>query len=161
MWIINREGVVLECPDPAHSGPHVEDATIQIDKNSDLLTKMREIVRGGHGEGSVDIMDNGRVSGKPVLNHVVFMPILLPGGNYWTIAYAMPENLVLANMRTFRNYWLLVASIGLFILFLYSYFLIRSMIIADGEKKRRIAEHQLPAVDQLRRERRQRLRHRV
>ncbi|HER62620.1 MAG TPA: PAS domain S-box protein, partial [Desulfobacteraceae bacterium] len=143
LWIINHEGIVLECPNPFHSGAHITETTREVDRNSSLLAVMQEMVRGGHGEGSFEIMDNRNEKGNPLLNHVVFMPVLLPGGNYWSIAYATPENLVLTNMRSFRNYWLLVSSIALFVLLLLSYFLIRSMTVADEEKKRRAAEQQL------------------
>ncbi|MCL7488862.1 MAG: PAS domain S-box protein [Desulfobulbaceae bacterium] len=143
LWIISREGIVLECPNPAHSGAHITETTREVDSNSSLLTMMQEMVRGGHGEGSFEIMDNRNEKDAPLLNHVVFMPIQLPGSNYWSIAYATPENVVLTNMRSFRNYWLLVSSIALFVLLLLSSFLIRSMAAADEEKKRRAAEKQL------------------
>jgi PAS domain S-box-containing protein len=143
LWIINQEGIILECPNPDHSGAHITDTTSEVAKNSSLLTMMQEMVRGGHGEGSFEIMDQNKKTGRPVLNHVVFMPILLPGGNHWSIAYATPENMVLANMRTFRNYWLLVSSIALSVLLLLSYFLIRSMTVTEEEKKRRSVENQL------------------
>jgi PAS domain S-box-containing protein len=143
LWIINRDGIVLDCPNPAHSGAHITETTREVDSNSTLLTMMQQMVRGGHGEGSFEILDNNGGTGSPVRNHVVFMPILLPGGNYWSIAYATPENLVLENMRTFRNSWLIVSSIALFVLFLLSSFLIRSLTRVDEEKKRHAAEKQL------------------
>lgn len=143
LWVINREGIILECPNPSHSGAHITDTTKEVDTNSTLLTMMQQMVRGGHGEGSFEIMDNMNNGSSPSLNHVVFMPILLPGGNYWSIAYASPENLMLANMNTFRTYWLLVSSIALFVLLLLSYFLIRSMTVTEEESKRRSAENQL------------------
>ncbi len=143
LWIINQKGIVLECPNPAHFGAHISDTTREVDSNSTLLSFMQEMVLGGRGEGSFEIMDNGSNFDDPVMNHVVFMPIRLPGDNHWSIAYATPEKIVLSNMLTFRNYWLLVSCIALFILLLFSYFLIRSMTVVEEEKKRRKLETQL------------------
>ena len=143
LWIINHEGIVLECPNPTHSGAHISDTTKEVDTNSTLLTMMQKMIRGGYGEGSFEIMDNKNNTSSPSHNHVVFMPIGLPGGSYWSIAYASSENLMLANMNTFRNYWLLVSSIAFFVLLLLSYFLIRSITTTREGDKRRSAENQL------------------
>ena len=123
LWIINHEGIVLECPNPSHSGAHISETTKEVDTNSTLLTMMQEMVRGGYGEGSFEIMDNKKNTSSPSLNHVVFMPISLPGGSYWSIAYASPENLMLANMNTFRYYWLLVSSLHFLFFFCSATFL--------------------------------------
>lgn len=141
LWIFNRNGIVLDGPGPAHSGG--TEAIREVDNNSSMLLMMRQMVREGHGQGSVEIIDDSGGTGSPVRNHVVFMPIVLPGGNQWFIACATPENLVLTNMRAFRNSWLLVSFIALLVLFLFGFFLIRSMIRVDEEKKRGVAEKQL------------------
>jgi len=143
LWVINRDGTVLECPNPDHSGAHITEATRAMDSRSSLLNMMQEMVRGGHGEGAIEFADTRDASGKASTNHVVFMPIMLPGGNHWSIAYATPESLVLQNMNTFRNSWVLVSSIAMLVLLLLSYFLIRSMTVTEEETKRREAEKQL------------------
>lgn len=143
LWVINRDGIVLECPNPAHSGAHIKDTSKDMAKSSALLTVLQDMALGGHGEGFFEIKDDSTDSKSSAINHVVFMPILLPGGNHWSIAYATHESHVLANMHTFRNYWLLVSSIALLVLLLLGYSLIRSMAIADEVKKRRSLENQL------------------
>jgi len=143
LWIISQKGIVLECPGPYHAGAHLSEATREEDKNSILLQKTLEMKKTGYGEGSFEVMNNINRSEMAINNHVVFMPIVLPGGNSWSIAYATPENLVLANMNNFRNYWVLVSSIALMVLLLLSYFLNRSLIAAEEKEKRHSAEKQL------------------
>jgi len=93
------------------------------------------MAQGGKGPGTFTINDARAEGGSPVRNHVVFMPISLPGGNYWSLAVATPEQQVLANMTSFRNTWLLVTFTAMGVVLALSFFLIRSRTLASEKKK--------------------------
>ena len=141
-WVINRTGIVLDCPNPSHSGAHIDETT-ESAKASSLLAIMKKMARGGEGAGTFTINDDRADGGSPVRNHVVFMPVSLPGGNYWSLAVATPEQQVLANMTRFRNSWLLVSFTALGVVLTLSFFLIRSRTLASEKKKRQRIEDQL------------------
>jgi len=141
-WVINRDGIVLDCPNPAHSGAHIDQATESAHASS-LLDIMREMAKGAQGAGAFTFRDDNGGGTIPEQNHVVFMPIELPGANHWSIAVATPEKYVLANMKRFRNSWLLSSGVAICILLVLSFFLVRSMILAGEEKKRIRFEDQL------------------
>ncbi|GAB4336317.1 MAG: hypothetical protein Kow0089_06470 [Desulfobulbaceae bacterium] len=141
VWVLSSEGIVLECSNPAHTGAHISESTRSVDRDSSLLTVMRKMIRGGSGEANFEILD--REKGRDLRSHVVFMPVLLPGGSFWSIACASPEQSVLANMTTFRNYWLLVTSFVLLALLLLGFLFIRARIRAEEKAQRSALEKQI------------------
>ena len=141
-WIINQAGIVLACPNPAHSGVHIDEATKKAGAES-LLAIMQNMARGGEGAGVFTLTDRQPDGTAPVTNHVVFMPISLPGGNSWSLAVATPEPQVLAHMTRFRNCWLLVSVATLGVVLALGYLLIRSLTLASEKEKRQRVEDQL------------------
>ncbi|MFZ5799604.1 MAG: PAS domain S-box protein [Thermodesulfobacteriota bacterium] len=141
-WVINRAGIVLDCPNPDHSGAHI-DATTDDVQAAALLTIMKKMARGGEGTGAFTFADRQAGGNPPVLNHVVFMPVTLPGGNSWSLAVATPEHQVLANMTRFRNTWLLVSLVALAVVLTLGLFLIRILALAGEKKKQQRIEDQL------------------
>ncbi|MHB8788345.1 MAG: hybrid sensor histidine kinase/response regulator [Desulfobulbaceae bacterium] len=141
-WVISRHGVVLDCPNPAHSGVHIDESTEDA-KAASLLAIMKNMARGGKGAGAFTFADPRNGFGSPLRNHVVFMPISLPGGNYWSLAVATPEQQVLANMTRFRNTWLLVSIAAMGVILVLSFFLIRSRTLDSEKKHRQRIEEQL------------------
>lgn len=140
-WVISQEGIVLDCPNPDHSGAHIDEATEAAGASS-MLTIMKEMAIGRQGAGTFTFRDEPG-QGSATDNHVVFLPIELPGGNHWSIAIATPEQQVTATMHRFRNNWLLVSSIAMFILLVLGFILVRTLTPADEEKKRQRYEKQL------------------
>ena len=104
---------------------------------------MQKMIEGGEGSGTFTFRTEQKKGTKPVWNHVVYMPIDLTGGNFWSIAIATPQKYVLENMQNFRNSWLLVASIALTILIILSYLLSTFITREDEKKKRTLVEEQL------------------
>ncbi|MDD3619558.1 MAG: PAS domain S-box protein [Desulfobulbaceae bacterium] len=141
-WVINGDGIVLHCPDPAHFGTHISETAQAVDGSS-LPTIMREMARGEKGAGSFIFRDLPGNDTPREINHVVFMPIRLPGNNHWSIAAAAPETAVLANMNHFRNNWLQAMSVTLLTLLGLGFFLIRSQAMAREEKKQQRYEEQM------------------
>ncbi len=142
-WVINSKGIVLDCPNPNHSGAHITKATEPLNESSRILLVMQDMVRGGQGAGNFTFKDSQGKNGRLETNHVVFTPVILPGENYWSIAVATPEHQVLANMHTFRDKWSFAASVTIFVLLTLSYFLFKSLSQVEEEKKRGIFEDQM------------------
>jgi PAS domain S-box-containing protein len=141
-WVVSRDGIVLYCPSPAHSGAHIDKVTEDARAFwlQDIIKKM---ARGGEGGEALAFADPPSGEGPHLQNHVVYMPIRLPGGNYWSLVVTTPEQQVLANMTRFRNTWLLVSFAAMGVILLLSFFLIRARTLTSEKKKRQRVEEQL------------------
>ena len=142
--MISQEGQGLYCMDghatqsnqAAHGRCSVDERAIAPIKEKMLL--------GVQGTGSftaalleTDDPDN------PPTRIAVYVPVRLPGGYFWSILIASPENTVLAAMHGFRSQWLAVTSIAVCAVLLLSYYLTRTLARNREEKKRRVVEEQL------------------
>ncbi len=142
-WVINSRGIVLDCPYPNHAGIHISRTTGELKESSGILKVMRNMVLGGRGTGNFTFQNPGGKVDAGETRHVVFTPVHLPGGNYWSLAIATPEHMVLANMNAFRDRWFFATSVATLFLLLLSYFLFRSLCQIEDDKKRRIFEDQM------------------
>jgi PAS domain S-box-containing protein len=142
-WVINSHGIVLDCPYPSHAGIHVNETTRPLKESSGILKVMQNMIQGNQGTGNFTFQNPDGEEGAGETSHVVFSPVRLPGDNYWSIALAAPEHLVLANMNAFRDRWVFAASVAIFSLLLLSYYLFKSLCQIEDDKKRRIFEDQM------------------
>jgi PAS domain S-box-containing protein len=141
-WVVSREGIVLDCPSPTHSGAHIDQATADA-KAFWLQDIMKKMARGAEGGEAATFVDPQSGEGPPVQNHVVYMPVRLPGGNSWSLVVATPEKQVLANMTRFRNTWLMVSLAATGVILLLTLFLIRAQTLTSEKEKRQRVEDQL------------------
>ena len=142
-WIISRDGIVPDCPNPDHSGAHITKSTKTVENKPQLLTIMQKMIEGGEGAGTFTFLADKIGNEASTWNHVVYMPVTLPGDNFWSIAIATPQEYVLENMQNFRNRWILVTSIAMCVLLVLCYLLSTFITRADEEKKRGVVEDQL------------------
>ncbi len=139
--MVSQQGKELYCM-AGHAVPAAAGRCYVDDKAISLLKK--KMLLGGQGTGALtaalletDDRDN------PPSRFAVYVPVRLPGGYFWSILIASPENTVLAAMHGFHSQWLAVTSIAVCVVLLLSYLLTRTLARNREEKKRRVVEEQL------------------
>ena len=138
IFMISQKGMVLYSPDPEHFDTPVKTIFAHSPTFHTITKKM---MSGQQGTDIFILPDDRNSKGR--CNNAVYTPIHLPGGHDWSIAVSTPEDQVLANMHTFRNEWLIVASLATGVLLLLFYALTQSQRHAENVKKQRIVEDQL------------------
>jgi hypothetical protein len=139
--MISQQGKELYCM----AGNAVGDASSRCyvdEKAISLLKKKMLLGEQGTEAFTVALLETDNHD-KPPSRFAVYVPVRLPGGFFWSILIASPENTVLAAMHGFRSQWLAVTAIAVCVVLLLSYLLTRTLARNREEKKRRVVEEQL------------------
>ncbi len=102
-----------------------------------------QMMMGREGSGSFTANLSIDKDGTPITRYAVYAPVKLPGGGFWSIMVASPENAVLAAMSGFRNQWLMVTAVAVCAVLLLSWLLTRTLARNREVQKRRVVEEQL------------------
>ena len=138
--MLSRNGVILYCPSREHVGLKFKEFFAGEPELLNLIEKMLTRRQGSLSFTAPIPIDGGA---PPVTRYAVYVPVELPGDNYWSIVVASPENNVLATMRGFRNQWFMVTAAALCAVLLLSYLLTLTLARNREERSRRSAEKQL------------------
>ncbi len=144
--LISRTGVGLYCPldtlkeKVAHPAWSLQD---RLKDSPSMLRMVEEMMAGRTGRAVFTVPDSIHSPNAGATMHAVYRPIHLADSNYWSIAVATPEHLVLQTMTDFRNKWLLATSIAMCVVLVLSFFLSWSLATSAEEHRRLAVEAQL------------------
>jgi PAS domain S-box-containing protein len=139
--MLSRNGVGLYCPNGEHVGRKISEYFADEPEMLRLSEKMMSGMQGSMSFTAGVLPQDADT--PPVTRYAVYVPVNLPGGNFWSIVVANPENDVLATMHGFRNQWFMVTAAALCAILLLSYLLNRTLARNRQDKNRRAAEEQL------------------
>ena len=142
-WMIDARGVEIYCPVPGHAGKSVFENCRDFPS---ILAMAHRMLKGEEGTAQYEF---NRVRGEIVdltRKHAVFYPIWLHN-TFWSIVVATPEEEVLGDILGFRNRLLFISLILLIAFAFQLHYLLRSLIRAKEEKKRKEAEEALRASE--------------
>ena len=140
VMMLSRNGVCLYCPTGEHVGLNISECFAD---EPEMLRLSEKMMSGKQRSVSFTAVLPQDDDAPPVTRYAVYVPVNLPGDNFWSIMVANPENDVLATMNGFRNQWFMVTAAALCAVLLLSYLLTRTLARNRQEKNRRAAEEQL------------------
>ncbi|WP_456385664.1 PAS domain S-box protein [Desulfolithobacter sp.] len=145
--LITMTGTALYCPIQNKMLPDSGGAplplTERLSSEPDMLAMIENMMAGRTGKAVFSAPSSGKRKFAGQTMHAVYRPIHLPTGNYWSIAIAAPEELILQAMTDFRNKWLLATSIAICAVLALSFVLSWFLAIRSEEKRRQTMEDQL------------------
>ncbi|WP_457574526.1 hybrid sensor histidine kinase/response regulator [Desulfolithobacter sp.] len=144
--LISRTGIGLYCPLRNFDENIVQPALSlkeRLAESPSMLRMIEAMMAGKTGRAVFKIPKSMHSPNAGATMHAVYRPIRLPDNNYWSIAVATPEHLVLQTMTDFRNKWLLATTIAICAVLVLSFFLSWSLATSAEEHRRLTVEAQL------------------
>ena len=142
-WLIDARGIEIYCPVPGHTGKSVFENCRAFPS---ILAMARRMLTGAYGTTQYEFNHLRGDTVRLTRKHAAYHPIRLCN-TLWSIVVATPEEEVLGSILGFRNRLLFISLILLTAFAFHLHYVLRSLIRAKEEKKRKAAEEALRASE--------------